>query len=896
MALRQSLIYPGKHISRKQFNWTFSLNKSIADQQNFNTQPDLMAATTPTQNDTLIFRDDGDVSTDSYASRIADMPRQMYTQNIDPTPHSLEKFLSRPVILQQGTWSSTQTRGAKLATVTFPKDLLNGIYDITQNTKKVDGFVGMKAKVVVKLEVSSQPFQAGALLLSYIPYADYMNSHSQWINGTTTTDTIAASGCPHVVMNLANTTALEFMTPYVSPYLYANLATGQGSFGTVTISVLSALASNISSTVNWTLWAHFEDVELVYPTPAPLVSGTGWAQVGGEMAKMENRGTISSAIGTIGRGISSVLPYVGLKYLAKPVEAFATTGESVLKFFGFSKPTVQAPVTRVLQSPARFFLNSDGSDACHKLALSATNELQTFPGFAGTEEDEMRLDYVAARPTYTTSFNWSTSGTADASLFLQPVSPTYTASYDTQVANAYARGVSLPQCAKVASMFDLWRGDMVFTFHFVKTQFHNGRLRVSFLPYTYADSTAIQNMPAYAHTEDIDISTASTYTFRVPFTSVRPWLHTVFDPKVAAANGDARNCASGVLQVSIINPLVAASSVSSTIEILVFTSLEKAQFAGPHKPVILPYNIPNVAQVGGEMTKESSKCTEESPELPLLPYASCVGEVIASYRQYLKRFSQVGSITPSALAATTTSAGSTGNGFVLFPWQPVRPQVGDFTVSAAGAMTPTYANNNTALGVSVTTVCDLYSQVYSQYAFFRGSMRYKLVITQPSADFNPSKPISVFINMYNSPTSDFYSPNMLPNTTAGQTNLGTGPIQILFDSPQVSTTTLKTNFAYQPGFAEHNLIVFPDKEGVIEFEVPFLATGHMVPTTYGINSQSKARSIVYPLPTVTIYSGGKGGLVDCAIDVYRAVGDDFSFGSLIGVPKHAWWQSTANPA
>jgi len=273
-----------------------------------------------------------------------------------------------------------------------------------------------------------------------------------------------------------------------------------------------------------------------------------------------------------------------------------------------------------------------------------------------------------------------------------------------------------------------------------------------------------------------------------------------------------------------------------------------------------------------------------------------VGEVIASYRQYLKRFSYVGSITPSALPALTTSPGSSGNGFVLYPWQPVRPQVGDFTVSAAGAMTPTYANNNSALGASISTVCDLYSQVYSQYAFFRGSMRYKLVITQPSAAFNSSKPISVFINMYNSPTTDFYSPNMAINTNAAANNLGTGPIQILYDLPQVSTTTLKTNFTYQPGFVEHNLVVFPDKEGVVEFEVPFLATGHMVPTTYGLNNQSKARSIVYPLPTVTIYSGGNGGLVDCAIDVYRAIGDDFSFGSLIGVPKHALWQSAINPA
>nr|QRI44289.1 MAG: structural polyprotein [Dicistroviridae sp.] len=895
MALEQPSIYPGKHISEVLFNWTFFLNNSIAEQQNFNATPDLIDATTADKQETLVHRDDGELAHDDFVTRMCDMPRAMYTQNIDATKHSITNFLGRPAIIRQGTWSSSQPRGAKLTTVSFPKDLLNNIYNITQNTRKVDGFVGIKAKVNVRLEVSSQPFQAGALLLSYIPYADYMNSHTQWINGTTTTNVFAASGCPHVVMNLANTAAMSFTTPYVAPYLYANLVSGQGSFGTVTISVISPLSTQSASSVNWTLWAHFEDVELVYPTPAPLVDGTGWAQIGGEMAKMENRGSIAQAVGTVGRLTSSVLPYVGLKYLAKPVEAFSTTAESVLKYFGFSKPTVTAPVTRVLQSPARFFLNSDGADACHKLSLSATNELQTFPGFAGTDEDEMRFDYVAARPCFTTSFEWNTGNAADESIYLTPITPMGTITFDSPTLNAYATPCTMPLAAKVASTFDLWRGDMVYTFHFVKTQFHNGRLRISFLPYSYEDTATMQNMPAYAYTEDIDISTSSSFTFRVPYTSVRPWLHTLYNPDVALTATDARNFACGTIQVSVINPLVAASTVASKIDVMVFTSLENAQFAGPRKSTLLPYNIPNVAQVGGERTKESSDATSETPQLPMLPYASCVGEVVTSYRQLLKRFSQCGSITPTEVPPTALTLGSSGDGFVLFPWQPVRPQVGSFTVSATGSMTPKYSNNNDSIGTSITTIPDLYSQAYCHYGFYRGSMRYKLVVSQPSTTWNREKPISVFINMYSAHTASTFKPEMYANSVSAISNLGTGPIQLLLDKPKVSSTTLKTNFSYQPGFTEHSLIVYPDKEGVIEFEVPFLATGHMVPTSYGRALPDRLRSIVYPLPTVTVYSGGVGGLKDCGIDVYRAIGDDFSFGSLIGVPTHAYWKSTADP-
>lgn len=835
----------------------------------------------------------------------------MYDSITETADHSIQNFLSRMVIVSQGTWSSTQSYGETLANLTFPSALFKtGTTNYNQNVNKLDGFAAMKAKVKVRIEVNSQPFQAGALLLHYLPYSEYMQSHAKWYTNTTT-DLVAASGCPHVVMNLANTTSMSFTTPYISPYLFFNLPQGQGSFGNVVISVLSPLSSQAANSVNYTIWAAFEDVELRYPTDAPLT--TNFAQVGKEIQKMETRGTISGTVRSIGTAVADVLPWVGLGWLSEPARFITDAGETVLKMLGFSKPSVEAPITRVRQSPTQYFLNADGVDTSHKLGLSAANALATIPGWAGTDEDEMRIDYICSRPNYYNKFSWGTGSTADTSLFIQPNSPLWTQSLTALTAGNYAQTVSLPMIAKIASHFGTWRGTMVYTFHVVKTQFHSGRLRVSFRPFSYpagtvATDTQFVNQPGYAYTDEIDLSNGTTFTFEVPFVSVRPWMHCQYDAKTAYPGGDIRNSATGIVQLSVINPLVAASTVNSSVDVLVFVSMKEAQFASPVRSTYLPFGIPNVAQMGRARIVPTKTCAEqmaEKKDLSMLSYATCMGENVTSLRQILKRYSYLGRVQLNSLASASAAAGSTGNGFVLFPWAPVTPQNGAIT-NVLGNQTPKYVSSYTttsgANSTVITQYADTYSQYYPLYAFFRGSMRYKLVVSVKGTNYDSSLPINIYINLTNPAVAGNLVPSMSRTSAASagaSTNLGTGPMQVLFDVPITTATGTKVGFAYQPELGAYKLAIIPGFEGTIEFEVPFHCTGHMAPTNYGAFDQTSARSIFFPYPIVTIVgsttSGGAGVLVGSGIDVYRAVGDDFSFGGLIGTPQHALWQSNTDP-
>jgi len=512
-----------------------------------------------------------------------------------------------------------------------------------------------------------------------------------------------------------------------------------------------------------------------------------------------------------------------------------------------------------------------------------------------------------------TNFTWTTTQVADTSIFLQAVSPLWTQQVNSAVTNAYVRTTSMPLCARVASMFSTWRGTMVYRFHVIKTQFHSGRLRVSFRPYVYADSATIQNMPAFAYTEEIDLSSGTDFTFEVPFVSVRPFLHTYYDVKTSLTSGDARNSATGVVQISVINPLVNAPSVASSVDVLVFAYMKDAQFGAPIRPPIVPFGLPNVAQIGKPRivkTVESSETVNRS-DLSLVPFGACLGESVASMRQLLKRFSLVSRVTlGQTWPATATGPGSSCNGIVIFPWAPVIPQGGNITVSAAGAQTPAYANqyqfNVVGPQTNIYQFPDLYSQIYPLYAFFRGSIRYKIAITYPGPNYNASYPIFVYINNIINPSLETWSPAMQITPSINSTpatNLGTGPVQPLYDLPANTAGTLKTSFAYQPGLAESRMIVYPDKEGMIEFEVPFHATGPFCPTNYGQNNPTNSRSIFTPFPTVTITgtnapTGGPASvpsLAGSSLEIFRAVGDDFSFGGLLGAPTHGIWYSAVNP-
>jgi len=829
--------------------------------------------------------------------------------------HTIKDFLSRPIIIQTGLWNSTgtsSTAGSQLYTANFPEVLIsNAMYQ-----EKLRGFVGLRATLVVKVQVNSQPFQQGRLMLQYYPYAQYMPNRVSLVNSTLQ----GRSGCPRTDLDLSVGTEVEMRIPYVSPHVYYNLITGQGSFGAIYLVVYSQLRDQISGTgsVEYTVWAHLEDVDVQYPTGANVFTGSApnfanlgqkmiegnfseadlretwktksfqkspdkiFAQVASEIKGLKENGTVSAGIGQISEGLSTMsrIPILG-NLFTRPAWISAQAS-NIFKMLGFSKPTVQGlPCETKLRGQVRM-ANFDGVDTSHKMALSVQNEIETKSGLAGTSADEMDLSHVLSIPNFWDRFTWSTSNLTGENLWDNYVTPMKIKSFSTNVVDRFVT----THMGYVANTHGYWRGSIVYTFKFVKTQFHSGRLRISFIPFYY-NTTISTGVPDVSRTQKIivDLRTSTEVSFTVPYVSSRPWMFCIRPESswLGTDNAMMFNAVSGIVRVEVLNQLVAANNVYQSIDTIVEVSGgPDLTFAAPSAPSYVPYagplsaivddrrkeerkqeydnNIPAVvapkivAQVMGENEAIARNDAQHGVHpMPIdthaifsnwSPEAHCVGEKIMSIRQLIKRFGQFFSTTMTSTNPQT----------IIAPFSVPSPVT---TVSSD----KTFA---------------MFEYYYFIYAFWRGSMRIKATnFITPTTNNITTPPLKGGFNamyLYNTVQDAFDTvvnaftngvPVQLANlATKGLTNMGTSAV-----------------------------VVDQQLEGMTEVEVPYYNVSHISPATTYDSAAAPPLSITDVLrghvPPTVLLMQPQGTIPATAKNTaifWRAPGDDFSLMYIVGVP------------
>ncbi|QXL90737.1 structural polyprotein [Rondani's wasp virus 1] len=847
--------------------------------------------------------------------------------------HTIKDFLSRPIIIQTGLWSSATAAETQLYTANFPEALIsNAMYQ-----EKLRGFVGLRATLVIKVQVNSQPFQQGRLMLQYYPYAQYMPNRVSLVNSTLQ----GRSGCPRTDLDLSVGTEVEMRIPYVSPHVYYNLITGQGSFGAIYLVVYSQLRDQVTGTgsVEYTVWAHLEDVDVQYPTGANIFTGSSpnfaslgqkmidgkftehdlrdvwtskaytkrpdkiFAQVASELTQLKKDATISAGVGQVSEGLSTMskIPVLG-NVFTKPAWISAQAS-NIFKMLGFSKPTIQGlPCETKLRGQTRM-QNFDGADASHKMALSAQNEIETKSGLSGTSADEMDLSHVLSIPNFWDRFTWNTTDLTNSILWDNFVTPVKIKPYSSTILDRFR----CTHMGYVANTHGYWRGSIVYTFKFVKTQFHSGRLRISFIPFYY-NTTISTGVPDVSRTQKIivDLRTSTEVSFTVPYVSSRPWMFCIRPEAswLGTDNALMYNAVSGIVRVEVLNQLVAANNVYQSIDTIVEVSGgPDLTFAAPTCPSYIPYagtftlaqakeakrereqeydnNIPNVdpavvnnrikrevepkivAQVMGEneviqrneaqhgihpQTIDTHKIDSNwSPE------AHCIGEKIMSIRQLIKRFANQATLL-------FTNVNPTG---IIAPFSVPAPP--------------------TAVAPSVSM--SMHDYYYYLYAFWRGSMRYKgatfVTDPRPIGTRTLSPQISnnnYFVAITNSVQDTF-------NTMVSRFSAGDLPAKV---TPPATAAMVNMG---------QSVVQIPTNiEGLVEFEIPYYNVSHISPATLyptterpvEINNVLKGH---VPPVLALVGSYSPGNVPDPAVsnnqqsmNLFKAPGDDYSLMYLVGVP------------
>jgi hypothetical protein len=560
------------------------------------------------------------------------------------TAQDIMTFLAKPYPLRTGSFSTTDTVS------TFNIDSIpSALIQIPIFLNKLKGFLGIRATMVFRLQVNANRFQQGRYILAWTPVCGASTgvpAVGQWFfthNHTLTQRT----QLPHVELDLSTDTQAILKVPFISVYSHAPIVS-TGSYantGYIQITPYSPLVAPAGSTIaSYTLWASFEDVELVGAV-VPQMGRAFRTKVVPKSKTASEQEQEDAGVGPVQssmRVVSKVASFVGtnipfLSEIAAPVSWAANIVGGVASIFGWARPIVlNAPERRKIEI-FPYATTMDSADTAAPLSLSARNNVEVLPGFAGTDIDEMSIPFLVSIPAYWQTLTWSTSATNGSSLATWPMSPVYFNNVTTSVGGSSVNNF-LP-LAFLANMFALWRGSVVLTFKLVKTEFHSGRLLLAFNPDpgngTSGGATFNLTDTSYVYREIIDVREGNEFSFTIPWTSLTSYKNT--------ATGDNIY---GYVQLFVLDELVAPATVSSNISILVEVSGAKDfEFAVPRpttmSPVIgvvaqmadgfVPKPQPNPSNVHSGIIGGSKVCEDE-----LVNSRMAIGERILSLRSLLR--------------------------------------------------------------------------------------------------------------------------------------------------------------------------------------------------------------------------------------------------------------------
>lgn len=569
------------------------------------------------------------------------LPTFVSQQHTDSSTHSVISYLQRPQLLYQGEWKTSDVRHSRIGDeLMVPESLFT-----TMTKQKLEGFTSFRATAVIRVQVQSQPFMAGRLILVAAPMPELLGTRTGWLLNHVS----RSQPLNHVEMDISKETEVQLRIPFISPYNSYDLISSLWSWARVKCMVYSPLNMANASPVNVIFWGHFEDIDLGAPTSLPfahysdlqkledmpatvseaakrIVDDARMAQFRRSKYARQQAGPVKEKTNTqvrqtrqnenivdkIGAGaqagwskLGTTLPF--LQPVTDVLGGLSSAAQSFLsplsQLFGWSKPAVASTGSTVLGRPTEGFANINGEDHSLVLALVKENNIDTVQNLAGTSCDEMSFDYIKKIPIFIKVSEYMTTTGYGALLYHTYVSPMYLIPNGdltvmppldaTKVENA---GITIYQPTTLnyaISAFEYWTGSLVYTFKFVKTDYHSGRVEIAFHPFGFYDSTRTD----FAYRVVVDLREKTEASVSVPYIAPCPWKRIETDQDPHNSNDmwktDFANTSTGYLTMRALTPLMCSSTVvSNKIEILVEVRAgDDFHVASPVKSAYIPVTL-----------------------------------------------------------------------------------------------------------------------------------------------------------------------------------------------------------------------------------------------------------------------------------------------------------------
>lgn len=558
-------------------------------------------------------------------------PPEMYVDI--PGVTNISEYFSRPVILGTGPINS-----GPFPVLGWQADNTS-IQTAVYNFSRIKGAFGWRATLVFRLQVIATPFQAGRLRMAFSPYEDgsiYMPSRHEHI--------AAVSQLPGVDLDIVEQTSCILKVPFIHAlnYFLVKPASPASTEVLGTLSVFPYVGPCIAAgdtNPTYTLWFSLEDFETIGVAPyeytaqmAPLPKG--------KASSSKEAAAIPGNLSNVLAAGSNLMGWAGgripfLSSIAGPSSWALRQAASIAASFGWSKPLVVAPVVRAIMTNNGFQQNCDGPDISSSLAMFAENSIEVLPGFAGSDIDEMSLDFIKGVYACIARGTLSTTNTREQLVYACQLSPN--AMYFKSGIKSIGISTTFPIANSGASFYPspvfglaqtcrLWRGGFKFRVKMAKTKFHTGRLALGFMPTLPTANGTTVSIPTEVdklqYTSMIwDLREGNTVEFEVPFMTNQSYLNFTSNY--------------GAFFISVIEPLDAPATVAQTIDFVVEVAGAKDfEIAFPSEPPFCrsPADTLYIAQSGLAVASVP----------PDHPATVCIGEQILSVKQFISRGCVVG--------------------------------------------------------------------------------------------------------------------------------------------------------------------------------------------------------------------------------------------------------------
>ncbi len=769
------------------------------------------------------------------------------TGNID---QSISSFLAKPVPINTGFLTPANLAGSLL----FKFNVASTMLAQPIWADKLRGFMNVRGTARVRLQVNANPFQAGRLLLAYIPqYVDSPDSFSTHLTSLT-----PISQLPHVEMSLQDAES-ELIIPYIAPTTHYNLLTGFYDWGTVFCYIYSPLATGTGANqAAYTTWLSFDDFEFevrIVPQSSFSVKTkkkniikkyrVNAIKSNLDSEINEGAGPISSVLSSVSSIAAGLYSIPMLAPIAGPACWATNLASGVASAFGWSKPVFDTPPTRVVQTTHAYNANINEPDLVNNLGLIADNKVSIMPDVNLSGVDEMALDFVKRQKAYFTRVVWNTT-TLPGPLYSFPVVPAFFANQNGNTlygTTEVIKSVDYTPIAFLSSLYQYWRGSVEVTIKVVKTEYHTGRLILAFSP-QLAQTSITNSQSNYVHREIIDLRDGYEFVVKVPYCYNSMYMDT----------DQSLNDIYTMLQVNVLNELVAPDTCAQSVELLievrggtdmefqlprVFNSTPSLiitpQSGGDQSDLVLDNDI------GGSTIHDPSRMAAQL----------CIGESSTSLLQLIKRYSRMRFFSGS-LAANNTIG--------IFPY---------------------YYGGMKATGVALSGTAgfltgDRLGAIASCYAHSRGAIRYRVIgdsyYSSPFVENGGT--ICKIKNFDRFVASPFYRITSTPNDISGSVTILTTGGQ--FDHNNSDALTYDPSQCcgaagqlpmYNRTFCRINRIFFVNTPGVtLASRAPDICKKQLEIST-----------------TAQTWTANT--------DLYRSASDDFHFSFWLGVPTMGYLAS-----